>query len=204
MIARLKGVLEEIQQGVVILDVHSVGYELRVSDRLSLPPVGTEVTLEVYTHVREDAMELYGFLSLLERKLFAFLISASGVGPRLALSILSHSEGEKLVEAIRQGHLQTLTAIPGIGRKKAEKLLLELREKCDKQFPRTSYMNSNECKNFSWESDLMEALVGLGYRDLEVRRVVKQVLGEEPTDFESALKMCLQQAGRSATFVGTV
>ncbi|MEX2205202.1 MAG: Holliday junction branch migration protein RuvA [Myxococcota bacterium] len=131
MIARLEGVLAEKSPEVVALDVHGVGYEVRVplSTFFELPDEGKTVRLHIHTHVREDAFQLYGFGTETERVLFKLLISTSGVGPKLALAILSGLPVSKLVAALRAGDLAALSGIPGVGKKTAERLAIDLREK---------------------------------------------------------------------------
>ena len=131
MIARLEGLLAEKSPEAVVLDVAGVGYEVRVplSTFFELPDEGKLVRLRIHTHVREDAFQLFGFISETERALFRLLLATSGVGPKLALAILSGLPVRKLVAALRAGDLASLTGIPGVGKKTAERMLLELRDK---------------------------------------------------------------------------
>ncbi len=131
MIARVEGVLIEKTPEAVVLDVHGVGYELRVplSTFFELPDEGKTVRLRVHTHVREDALLLFGFGTELERTLFRLLIGASGVGPKLALAILSGLPSDKLIAALRAGNLAALVGIPGVGKKTAERIVVELRDR---------------------------------------------------------------------------
>ena len=131
MIARVEGVLIEKTPDAVVLDVHGVGYELRVplSTFFELPDEGKTVRLRVHTHVREDAFLLFGFGTELERTLFRLLIGASGVGPKLALAILSGLPSDKLIAALRSGNLAALVGIPGVGKKTAERIVVELRDR---------------------------------------------------------------------------
>jgi Holliday junction DNA helicase RuvA len=131
VIARLEGVLAEKSPEIVALDVHGVGYEVRVplSTYFELPDEGKTVRLHIHTHVREDALQLYGFGSEGERVLFRLLIATSGVGPKLALAILSGLPASRLVAALRTGDLAALTGIPGVGKKTAERMVIDLREK---------------------------------------------------------------------------
>ncbi|MGH9884271.1 MAG: Holliday junction branch migration protein RuvA, partial [bacterium] len=131
MIARLEGLVVEKSPECVVLDVQGVGYEVRVplSTFFELPDEGKLVRLRIHTHVREDAFSLFGFLSETERALFRLLLATSGVGPKLALSILSGLPVRKLAAALRAGDLATLTGIPGVGKKTAERMVLELRDK---------------------------------------------------------------------------
>jgi Holliday junction DNA helicase RuvA len=131
VIARLEGALVEKSPEIVVLDVGGVGYEIRVplSTFFELPDEGKIVRLRIHTHVREDAFQLFGFISESERALFRLLLATSGVGPKLALGILSGLPARKLVAALRGGDLAALTGIPGVGKKTAERMLLELRDK---------------------------------------------------------------------------
>ena len=131
MIGRLEGVLIEKTPEAVVLDVHGVGYELRVplSTFFELPDEGKTVRLRVHTHVREDAFLLFGFGTELERGLFRLLLGASGVGPKLALAILSGLSAERLIAALRAGDLAALVGIPGVGKKTAERMVVELRDR---------------------------------------------------------------------------
>jgi Holliday junction DNA helicase RuvA len=131
VIARLEGVLAEKAPELVVLDVHGVGYEVRVplSTFFELPDEGKTVRLHIHTHVREDALQLYGFGSETERVLFKLLIATSGVGPKLALAILSGLPAGRLVGALRAGDLAALVGVPGVGKKTAERIVIDLREK---------------------------------------------------------------------------
>jgi holliday junction DNA helicase RuvA len=133
MIAFLRGSLLEKHPNQIIVDVGGVGYDLTipVSTFSTLPEQGGEVRLRVHTHVREDAILLFGFQTAQEKSLFEKLISVSGIGPKLAVTVLSGLAAADLIQAIRGGDLQTLVRVPGIGKKTAERLVLELREKLD-------------------------------------------------------------------------
>ncbi|MBW2313663.1 MAG: Holliday junction branch migration protein RuvA [Deltaproteobacteria bacterium] len=133
MIARLEGTLVEKHPTRVVLDVGGVGYEIfiPVTTFYELPEVGKTVALRIHTHVREDALQLFGFRSARERAIFELLIRTNGVGPKLAQSILSGIEAERLVEAIRGGQVAVLKSVPGLGVKKAERLIMELRDRVD-------------------------------------------------------------------------
>ena len=131
MIAHLRGIILEKQPNATVVDVGGVGYALTIpiSTFGSLPNVGDEATFHVHTHVREDALALFGFLTKTEREIFEKLISVNGVGPRLAVTVLSGLPTADLLTAIRSGDVTTLTKIPGVGRKTGERIILELREK---------------------------------------------------------------------------
>ena len=131
MIAFLRGRLLEKRPNQVIVDVNGVGYNVQipVSTFYQLPNRGSEAQLFIYTHVREDTLALYGFLTEKEKTLFEKLISVSGIGPRLAVTLLSGLDADELTSAIRRGDVQKLVRVPGVGRKTGERLVLELREK---------------------------------------------------------------------------
>jgi Holliday junction DNA helicase RuvA len=133
MIARLRGPILEKSPGRVVLDCAGVGYEAAVSipTFAALPDLGHEASLHIHTHVREDQLALYGFSSLNEKHLFEKLLTISGIGPRLALTILSGLEPERLIAAIRSSDHATLTRIPGVGKKTAERVTLELKDKLE-------------------------------------------------------------------------
>src|SRR4029077_16319873 len=131
MIAHLSGTLLSKQATSVILDVAGVGYEVTIplSTFYDLEEAGSKVQLRIYTHVREDALQLYGFKTARERELFLRLISVSGIGPKLGITLLSGMSAEEMIAAIRNNNLARLTLIPGVGRKTAERLVVELRDK---------------------------------------------------------------------------
>lgn len=213
MIARLRGILAEKTKERVIVDVQGVGYGLLVPDTvlIHLPEVGNDVTLQVYTHVREDILQLYGFATLLEKDAFEILMAANGIGPKLALAILSVMPAEQVLEAVVRGDKESLVAIPGVGRKTVERIMIEIKEKCEKRLfihrsggiKMTAATRKNLISDLSpaattsWGSDLEEALRALGYRDQDVKLVLKEVYEQSPTldSFEVALKFSLQRLG---------
>jgi len=133
MIGQLRGTILEKHPNEAILDVHGVGYQVTipVSTFSALPDIGVEVKLQIHTHVREDAIALFGFLTKDEKALFEKLISVSGIGPKLGVTVLSGLPTADLIAAIRSGNHQQLTRVPGIGKKTAERLVVELRDKLD-------------------------------------------------------------------------
>src|SRR5512142_3081197 len=160
MIAHLRGRLLAKHPNQVIVEAAGVGYDLVISvpTYASLPALGAEVALHVHTHVREDALALYGFLALEEKKLFEKLIGVSGIGPKLAITVLS-MPAEEIVAAIRGNDLPRLTRIPGIGKKTAERMVLELRDKLD-----TFGVAPVAAAARPVEEDVLSALVNLGYQ----------------------------------------
>lgn len=188
MIGRIQGKLLETNPPHILVDVHGVGYEIDVpmSTFYNLPPVGQEVTLLTHFIVREDAQLLYGFLTSEERETFKLLLKVSGIGARTALSILSGMSVADLVNAVALQEAGILTKVPGIGKKTAERLLLELKDKL------TGALASGAVSTVSSTStDIINALMGLGYSDREARAVVKKL----PADISvsDGIRMALQQ-----------
>jgi len=161
VIAHLRGRLLFRHPGQVVVETAGVGYELTISIPTfsALPDAGAEVSLYVYTHVREDALALFGFLRAEEKRLFEKLLAVSGIGPKLAITILSGMPTENMIAAIRGNDIAQLTRIPGIGRKTAERMVLELRDKLDSfaATPPTTPAGG-------MEEDAISALVNLGYQ----------------------------------------
>lgn len=195
MIARLEGLVVEKSPECVVLDVHGVGYEVRVplSTFFELPDEGKLVRLRIHTHVREDAFSLFGFLSETERALFRLLLATSGVGPKLALSILSGLPVKKLAAALRAGDLATLTGIPGVGKKTAERMVLELRDKVlgldvDTQPERPPAPDAAAAAE--------SALTNLGYPRPQAERAVRRALEilPEGASLEALIKEALRAA----------
>lgn len=166
MIGHLRGTLLEKHPNEVIVEAGGVGYQvaISVSTFSSLPNTGTEVRLRIHTIVREDAFLLYGFLSLDEKALFEKLISVSGIGPKLAITVLSGIPVPDLVSAIRGGNVQQLTRVPGIGKKTAERLVVELRDKVDALGSKTAPAAGVPAATAltATDEDVLSALVNLG------------------------------------------
>ncbi len=205
MIARLKGILEEKSKERVVVDVQGVGYGLLVPETVirKLPDIGSPVTLQVYTHVREDQLALFGFLTKLEQDVFEILLSASGVGPKLAISILSGLEARQVLEGIVQENKLLFSGLSGVGKKTVEKLFVEIREKAEKRLllergeleSNSPRQKSSAASAFSvsWNSDLEQALIALGYRENDVRAVLREALkNPEIKNFDEGLKYTLQ------------
>lgn len=195
MIARLCGTLTERGPSRVIVDVHGVGYEVLVplSTFYGLGEAGTSVTLRIHTHVREDALTLYGFLTALEQDVFERLIAISGVGPKLALAVLSGIEPAELVRAVRQQDVARLTAIPGVGKKTAERIGLELKDRipASLQTPPPPAAGADSAEVL--RDDLMSALINLGYQRPLAEKAVDGVLKEAPgVRFEDGLRSALR------------
>lgn len=193
MIAHLRGRLLRKGTQEAVIDVQGVGY--RVSIPLStfyrLGEPGEEASLLVHTHVREDALALYGFLTEEEQTLFERLLAVSGVGPKVALGILSGIEAPDLVEALRSGDVARLTRIPGVGKKTAERLVVELRDKMPP--PAVARRGEKAASASPSRDDLLSALVHLGYSRPEAERGVDRALKDgQETRFEDLLRRSLQ------------
>ncbi len=192
MIGQLRGRLADKRPNQVMVDVGGVGYLVAVplSTYAALGELHTEVTLLIHTHVREDALSLYGFLSSREKHFFELLLGASGVGPSLALKILSGMSVEDLVPAIRTGDLSRLTKIPGVGRKTAERMVVELKDKLEAVTIAEGKLPASKA---GVEADVVSALTNLGYDG----RTAENAVGEGKrsvgvVSFEKLLKTALQ------------
>jgi len=163
MIAHLRGKLLAKHPNQAVVETAGVGYDVTISVPTfsDLPGVGAEVALHIHTHVREDAIALYGFLRPAEKVLFEKLITVSGIGPKLAITILSGMAADEMVGAIRGNDLARLTRIPGIGKKTAERMVLELRDKLPEATPLTV---AAAAPMSAMEEDVLSALVNLGYQ----------------------------------------
>jgi holliday junction DNA helicase RuvA len=192
MIGLLRGRLLEKRPNQVILDVGGVGYLVAVplSTFAALGDLHAEVTLLIHTHVREDALALYGFLSAREKHFFELLLGASGVGPSLALKILSGMNVEELVPAIRTGDLARLTKIPGVGRKTAERMVVELKDKLEAVAIETEKPTPSSSAGV--EADVKSALLNLGYDDRTADAALAEAKREAGTsNFEKLLRVTL-------------
>jgi holliday junction DNA helicase RuvA len=199
VIAHLQGRILSKDPQEVIVDVGGVGYRvlIPVSTFYRLPDEGAQTALRIHTHVREDALALFGFLTVAEHDLFQRLIEVAGVGPRLAVNVLSGMEAPDLIEALRAGDVARLTRIPGVGRKTAERLVLELKDKMPARAPAAADASADEAAGTS-RDDLLSALVHLGYSRVEADRGVERALKEDGGGrFEDLLRRSLRAlAGR--------
>lgn len=192
MIGLLRGRLLEKRPNQVILDVGGVGYLVAVplSTFAALGELHAEVTLLIHTHVREDALALYGFLSQREKHLFELLLGASGVGPSLALKILSGMNVEELIPAIRTGDLARLTKIPGVGRKTAERMVVELKDKLESVAVEAERPAPTSPAGVG--SDVKSALINLGYDERTSESAVTEARRQAgTTNFEKLLRVAL-------------
>jgi Holliday junction DNA helicase RuvA len=198
VIAHLRGTILEKHPNRVVVDVGGVGYDLAVplSTFYGLPDAGGSVALRVHTHVREDAIALFGFATALELDLFDRLIGISGIGPKVGLAVLSGIEPAELVTAIERGDLARLTAIPGVGKKTAERIVLELKDR----LPRTRAVPAAPDAGgaSTLRDDLLSALVNLGYHRPLAEQAVDAALkavGRE-AGFERTLKQALRELAK--------
>jgi Holliday junction DNA helicase RuvA len=194
MIGLLRGQLAEKHPNQVLVDVGGVGYLVFIplSTFYALGDLRADTTLLIHTHVREDALSLYGFLTAREKHLFELLISASGVGPSLALKILSGMSTDDLVPAIRGGDLPKLTLIPGVGRKTAERIVLELRDKLSAvEVPVPEIADA--MGRTQLEADVISALDNLGYDRRAAEKAVAAAVSGGDANFEAVLRATLQQ-----------
>ena len=187
MIASLNGtVLTKRPEGVIV-DVNGVGYQLSVPlcSLTDIPEPGETVFMHTYTHVREDALQLFGFLSNDERKVFTTLIGISGIGPKLALTILSGMPAERFIEAVHNEDLSLLTTIPGLGKKTASRLVLELKGKLP------SFTETTDIQKHSAAEDAVSALTNLGYKKALAEKAVEAAVNNNASVIEDIIKESL-------------
>jgi Holliday junction DNA helicase RuvA len=200
VIAYLRGRIFEKQPNRLVVDVNGVGYDVFVplSTFYDLGGEGAEVTLRIHTHVREDALALYGFGTRLEQDLFERLIAVGGIGPKVALAVLSGIEPPDLIRAIEAGDLGRLTAIPGIGKKTAERIVLELKDRLPQAGAGSLRADDGVSKaGPGLRGDLLSALINLGYHRPLAERAVESALRATPdADFERTLKQALRELAR--------
>lgn len=193
MIARLKGTLIEKSPNRLVVDVSGVGYDVTVplSTFYDIGEPGTSVALRVHTHVREDVIALYGFNTALEQELFERLIAISGIGPKLALAVLSGIDPAELVRAIRNHDVARLTKIPGVGKKTAERIGLELKDRLPQ--PAETGRPSGHDGGDQFRDDLLSALANLGYQKPVAEKAIDAVLKKgRDVSFEQALRDILR------------
>src|SRR2546425_916213 len=188
MIAHLSGTLLSKQATSVILDVGGVGYEVTIplSTFYELEDAGSKVQLRIYTHVREDALQLYGFKTARERELFMRVISVSGIGPKLGITLLSGMSADEMIASIRTNNLARLTLIPGVGRKTAERLVVELRDKVaslssaelEEELGAKTPAGAPILSEDSMRSDVLSALLNLGYQRSSAEKAVTSAMDE--------------------------
>jgi Holliday junction DNA helicase RuvA len=197
MIAHLRGSLQSKSPRYLILDVHGVGYEVTVplTTFYELPDLGNTVSFHIHTHVRENALQLYGFRTPQEKELFVRLMGVNGIGPRLAINILSGISAVELVATVRQEDVARLTVIPGVGRKTAERIIVELRDKlAGLAIPGESDLSTRQQTSTAVVDDALSALLNLGYRRAVAQRAVDQAckILQRNITVESLLQECLR------------
>ena len=194
MIAQLKGILAQKSADRIIIDIQGVGYEVLIpfSTYYELGESGEMVVLQVYTHVREDTLTLYGFRTDREKRLFMALIQVSGIGPRLGVTILSGLPVNDLVDAVLAGDIVRLSSIPGVGKKTAERMALEMKDKIPKLFPEMEGIEPLGAGGVV-QKDVISALVNLGYPRNKAEVAVSRVAKEDGADrFDLVLKKALK------------
>ena len=200
MIAALEGRLTEKHPSRIVVDVQGVGYEVHVplSTFYELGEPGSDVSLRIHTHVREETLALFGFASTLELQLFERLISVNGIGPRLALTALSGIEPPELVRSVQQGDVARLTGIPGVGKKTAERMVVELRD----NLPNIASADTVPASLIKGEADdlrgdALSALLNLGYHRQLAEKAIKTALkGSDDLVFEDVLRQALRELAR--------
>ena len=201
MIAFLRGRVLDKHPNKLIVDVHGVGYELHVplSTYYDVGDEGSDVALRVHTHVREDALQLYGFLTAIEQQVFERLIGISGIGPKLAIGVLSGIEPRELIAAVQRADVARLTAIPGIGKKTAERIVLELKDRLQQFAGAPSEAAASVASPADrLRDDLVSALVNLGYHRPQAEKTVESTLKSAgDLEFEQALRRVLKDLMRA-------
>lgn len=197
MIAQISGTLAHKVPGEIVVDVGGVGYQVFIplSVFYRLPDIGAPVSLYIHTHLREDALQLFGFQGLEEKQVFLLLNSVAGIGPKLAVNILSGIPADELAQAIKHGDQVRLVSIPGVGKKLAERMVVELRDKFTALEPQTppaaAQSNGSELIH-----DAISALVNLGYRKVEVEKNVRDVAQGGTRSLEDVIKEVLWRMSR--------
>jgi len=206
MIAHLSGTLLSKQATSVIVDVGGVGYEVTIplSTFYDLEDTGSVVQLRIYTHVREDTLQLFGFKTVRERELFLKIISVSGIGPKLGITLLSGMSADDLIASIRTNDLARLTLIPGVGRKTAERLVIELREKVtaltsaqlEEELSAKAAVSGEQSQD-SVRSDSLSALLNLGYQRSAAEKAIDNAIAEgSEVTVDSVLRRVLRKLAR--------
>lgn len=194
MIAHISGTLAQKIPGEVVIDVAGVGYQIFIPLNVfyRLPEIGAQLSLQIYTHVREDALQLFGFQDIGDKQLFLLLLGVSGIGPKLAVNILSGIATDELSRALKEGDQVRLMAIPGVGRKLAERMIVELKDKFASLAP-TGPESAKIEGGSQLLSDAVSALVNLGYKRPEAEKIVREVLRRGERSLENVLKESLRR-----------
>ena len=202
MIAHLRGRLFEKHPNRIIVDVNGVGYDVFVplSTFYGLGDPGADVALRIHTHVREDALTLYGFATLLEQELFERLIGVGGIGPKVALAVLSGIEPQELIRAIERADVARLTAIPGVGKKTSERIVLELKDRLPRAQVAAIAAGGAPPDAPAMRDDVVSALVNLGYHrplaEKAAEAAMKTLGSVSDASFERMLKQALREVAK--------
>jgi Holliday junction DNA helicase RuvA len=199
VIAHLRGTIFEKHPNRLIVDIAGVGYDVFVplSTFYGLGEAGSQIALRIHTHVREDALLLYGFATLLEQDLFERLIGVSGIGPKLALAVLSGIESPELVRAIERGDVARLTAIPGVGKKTSERIVLELKDRLPRVQTAAVDTGGEASGAPLLRDDLLSALINLGYHRPLAEKAMDAAIKSTPDgSFERTLKQALRELAK--------
>lgn len=197
MIAQIKGTLALKVPGEVIVDVGGVGYQILIplSVFYRLPEIGERVSLYIHTHLREDALQLFGFQEQEEKQVFLLLNSVAGIGPKLAVNILSGIPADELARAVKDGDQLRLVSIPGVGKKLAERMIVELRDKFT-TLPSLASDVIGGSDGSQLMRDAVSALVNLGYRNADSEKYVRDVIQKGERSLEEVLKEVLRRMSR--------
>jgi len=197
VIAQIRGTLAYKLPGEIIVDVGGVGYQVFIPLNVfyRLPEVGDSISLYIHTHLREDALQLFGFAAAEEKHVFLLLNAVSGIGPKLAISILSGIPADELVRAVKDSDQLRLLSIPGVGRKLAERMIVELRDKFTTWQPRPFEVEARS-DDSQLTADAVSALVNLGYRKAEVEKNVRDIVQTGKRTLEEVLKEVLRRMSR--------
>jgi holliday junction DNA helicase RuvA len=202
VIAHLRGSILEKHPNRIVIDVNGVGYEVFVplSTFYGLSDPGAAIALRIHTHVREDALVLYGFATLLEQELFERLIGVSGIGPKVGLAVLSGIEPQELIRAIERGDLARLTAIPGVGKKTSERIVLELKDRLPRAPAAATSAGASASPTSALRDDVVSALANLGYHrplaEKAADAAIKTLGSTSDAGFERTLKQALRELAK--------
>ena len=194
MIVKLSGTLTDKAPTEITIDVGGVGYQIFIplSVFYRLPDLGARVSLYTHTHVREDALQLFGFLGPEEKQVFLLLNGVSGIGPKLAVNILSGIPAEDLAKALREGDQPRLLSIPGVGKKLAERMIVELKDKFATLTPASIDSTAKPEASSQMMQDAVSALINLGYKKPEIEKMVREVLKNGELTLEEVLRETLR------------
>jgi holliday junction DNA helicase RuvA len=202
VIAHLRGSILEKHPNRIVIEVNGVGYDVFVplSTYYGLGDAGAAIALRIHTHVREDAFVLYGFATRLEQELFERLIGVSGIGPKVALAVLSGIEPQEFIRAIERSDLARLTAIPGVGKKTSERIVLELKDRLPRPQPAAAAAGVGAPEPPALRDDVVSALVNLGYHrplaEKAAEAAITTIGSASDASFERALKQALREVAK--------